>query len=203
MILHGKSVRIEELLVIIQSVTKMKIEYKLDRNDFIEHQLFAASKSKIVIKNLKRSRVRLPIVYFILGLVLFVLADTIFALIFIGIGIAWYFIYPHYLKRKYIKLYEKYIDEHFKNRFGKQISLNFGEEFIEIISYMGESKLKTNEITEVNENSNYFFINLSSGESLIIPKTVINQNNEFSEWIVSLVKKLRINHNIDLNWKWR
>ena len=184
-------------------MTNMKIEYKLERNDFIEHQLFAASKSETVIKNLQRSKIKLLLVYFVLGLVLFVLSDTISALIFIGIGIAWHFLFPLYLKRKYLKLFEKFIDEHYKNRFGKQISLNFGEEYIDIISYMGESKLKTNEITAVNENSNYFFINLSSGESLIIPKTIINQDSEFNDWVTSLVKKLNINHTIDLNWKWR
>jgi len=44
---------------------------------------------------------------------------------------------------------------------------------------------------------------LSSGESLIIPKTIINQDSEFNDWVTSLVKKLNINHTIDLNWKWR
>lgn len=61
-----------------------------------------------------------------------------------------------------------------KNRL-KQVTISLGEEFIDTADYIGESKLRTREITEVNEISNYFFIKFSSGESLIIPKPVIQQ----------------------------
>jgi hypothetical protein len=181
----------------------MKIDYNLERNDFIEYQLFAASKSENVKNNWQKSRIRVPIVYLILGLILFLFADKIFALIFIGIGAAWYFLYPYYMRKRYLKHFERYVDENLKNRFGKPVTLNFGEEFIDTIDYMGESKLKINEITEVNEIRSYIFLKFSSGESLIIPKNIINQKNEFTDWILNLIEKLKIKHNIDLNWKWR
>lgn len=181
----------------------MNIAYNLERKDFIEYQLFTASKSETIKKSWQKSRIRIPIVYFILGLILFVLADIIFALVFIGIGAAWYFFYPSFMRKRYLRHFERYVDENLKNRFGKHVSLIFGEEFIDTTDYMGESKLKINEITEVNEIDNYIFLKFSSGESLIIPKIIINQKNEFNNFIKNLVQKLKIQHNVDLNWKWR
>lgn len=181
----------------------MKIEYTLSRNDFIEFQLFTASNSETIKKSRRKSRNRLPIIYFILGLTMLVYRNIVVALIFIGIGITWYFLYPVYLKRRYVRHFERYVDENLKNRFGKQVTLIFSEEFIDTADFIGESKLRTSEISEVNEISNYFFIKFSSGESLIMPKPVIQQKIEFNEWLLNLVEKLKINHNTDLNWKWR
>ena len=181
----------------------MRIDYTLSRNDFIKFQLFTASNSETIKKSRRRSRTRIPIIYFILGLILFISGSIVLGLVFIGIGIAWYFLYPVYLKRRYVRHFERHADEHLKNRFGKQVTLNFGDEFIDTTDYIGESKLRTSEITEINEISNYFFIKFSSGESLIIPKPVIQQNNEFTQWLLDQVEKLKINHNTDLNWKWR
>jgi len=107
------------------------------------------------------------------------------------------------MRKRYLRHFERYVDENLKNRFGKHVSLIFGEEFIDTTDYMGESKLKINEITEVNEIDNYIFLKFSSGESLIIPKIIINQKNEFNNFIKNLVQKLKIQHNVDLNWKWR
>jgi hypothetical protein len=181
----------------------MNIDFNLERKDFIEYQLFTASKSETIINSWKKSRIRIPIVYLILGLFLFVFADKVFALIFFGIGAAWYFLYPSFMRKRYLKHFERYVDENLKNRFGKHVSLIFGEEYIDTIDYMGESKLKINEITEVNEIKSYIYLKFSSGESLIIPKIIINQKNEFNNWIKNLVQKLKIQHNLDLNWKWR
>jgi len=180
----------------------MKIEYTLDRVDLLEYQLFAASKSERIIKSRKKSRIRLPVVYFILGFLLFLFADLIFSLIFFGTGVAWYLLHPYFMKNRYIRHFEKYIDENYQNRFGKLVTLDFEEEYIIATDYLGESKLKIKEITEINEIKDYIFLKLSSGESLIIPKNKINSLKELSSLLTKISSDLSINHNIDLNWKW-
>jgi len=178
----------------------MKIEYTLEKVDFLKYQLYAASKSASIIKSRKKSRLLLPIVYFVLGVLLFVFADLIPALIFFGVGIAWYLIYPYYMKNRYIRHFEKYIDENYKNRFGKLVTLEFEGEYIIAIDYIGESRLRIKEIAEINEIQDYIFLKFSSGESLILPKDRIENTNEL---LTKIVSNLGINYNIDLNWQWK
>ena len=180
----------------------MKIEYTLDRVDFLEYQLFAASKSELIIKSRKRSRIRLPITYLILGLILFVFTNLLYALIFIGIGITWYLFQPFFMKRRYIRQYEKYIDENYSNRFGEKVTLDFEDEYIIANDCLGESKLKVQGITEINEIKNHIFIKFLSGESLIIPKKRISNLNELNSIVTRITSNLKIKHNIDPEWEW-
>ncbi len=181
----------------------MRIEYTLEKIDFLKYQLFAASKSERIIKSRKNSRIRLPIVYLILGLLLFAFADLIFALIFIGIGVVWYLLHPYFMKKRYIRHFEKYIDENYQNRFGKTVTIDFDEEHIISSDYLGESKLKIREIAEINEIKDYVFLKFSSGESLIIPKDRLENVNELNNILTKIVSDLSIKHNIDLDWQWK
>ena len=181
----------------------MKIEYKLNKANFVEYQLYAASNSENIIKSRKNSRIRLPIVYFILGLLLFLFADLIFALIFIGLGVTWYVLHPYFMKKRYQRHFEKHVEENYQNRFGKVVCLDFEEEFIIATDYLGESKLKIKEITEINEIKDYVFLKLSSGESLIIPKNSITNLNDLKRILTKIASDLNIILNIDLDWKWK
>ncbi len=181
----------------------MRIEYTLEKIDFLNYQLYAASKSERIIKSRKNSRIRLPIIYFILGLLLFALADLIFAIIFFGVGVAWYLLHPHFMKKRYIRHFGKYIDENYQNRFGKTVTMEFDSDFINTTDYLGESKLKIKEISEINEIQDYIFLKFSSGESLILPKDRIGNINELSTILTKIVSDLSINHNIDSNWQWQ
>lgn len=181
----------------------MKIEYTLEKIDFLNYQLYAASQSERITKSRKKSRIRLPIIYFILGLLLFALADLIFAIVFIGVGVAWYFLHPYFMKRRYMRHFEKYIDENYHNRFDKTVTMEFDSEYINTTDYLGESKLKIKEITEINEIQDYVFLKFSSGESLILPKDRIGNINELRIILTKIISDLSINHNIDLNWQWQ
>lgn len=181
----------------------MRIEYTLEKIDFLKYQLFAASTSERIIKSRKNSRIRLPIVYLILGLLLFAFADMIFALIFIGIGVVWYLLHPYFMKKRYIRHFTKYIDENYQNRFGKTVTIDFDGEYIISTDYLGESKLKIREIAEINEIKDYVFLRFSSGESLIIPNDKLENVNELKNILTKIVSDLSINHNIDLDWQWK
>jgi hypothetical protein len=68
---------------------------------------------------------------------------------------------------------------------------------------MGDSKYKVKEIAEVNEIEDYIFIKLTTSESFIIPKNKISNLDNLNERLMKIVSDLGINHNIDLNWRWR
>jgi len=180
----------------------MKIEYILDKNDFLEHQLYESSKSPTMTKTRFAGRIRIPVIYFILAFIIYILVDILFAAIFIGIGILWYFAYPYFIRKKFTKHYDKLVQEYFKNRFGKQVSLVFGDEFIETFDSEAESKLRISEIDEIIEIENYYFIKMASGFSLIIPKLQIRNLNELKDTLSNLVRNFKIKHHIELDWKW-
>lgn len=181
----------------------MKIEFKLSKVDFVEYQLFAASNSENINKSRRNSRIRLPIVYFFLGLLLFLFADLIFALVFIGLGLAWYVLHPHFMKRRYLRHFDKHVEENYKNRFEKVVSLDFQEEIIIAKDYLGESKLRIKEITEIIEIQNHIFLKLSSGESIIIPKKSIANLNDLKSTLTQIASDKGIIHSIDLDWVWK
>ncbi|HPX04958.1 MAG TPA: YcxB family protein [Tenuifilaceae bacterium] len=180
----------------------MRIEYTLDKSDFLVHQLYGASKSHRIIKSRKNSRIRVPIVYFILGLILFVLADSIIAFLFLAVGIAWYLLQPLYMRKRFLSHYEKYIDENYQNRYGKSVVIEFNSEYIIATDYTGESKIKIEVISEINEIQDYIFLKLATGESLILPKKRIENMDELKGILSKIASDLSIKHNIELNWKW-
>jgi hypothetical protein len=112
-------------------------------------------------------------------------------------------LYPSYERKKYIKHYEKHIEENYKNRFGKLESLEFEEKQILSKDYTGEGKLFLSEIEELNEIKDYFFLKFNSGVSLIIPKRGIDNLEQMNQFLNALCSRLNKKHNIDLDWRWK
>ncbi len=183
----------------------MEIEYTLSRADYLEFQLFAATKSETVKKNKKKARIRVPIIYVILGTILLLLADKVFAIIFYLIGVLWYLLYPTLTKKKYSKYYAKYVDENFKNRFDTPINVRLSENYktIETTDFEGESKFKTSEIERIFEIERFIYIKMNSGSHLIIPKYKIDNFEELREElkIISKSNNFEIDLELNLNFK--
>ena len=183
----------------------MEVEYSLSRADYIDFQLFAATKSEIVRKNRKKARNRLPIIYLLLGTILLTIDDKIFAILFYSIGILWYILYPTLTKKRYTKQYEKYLDENFKNRYDTSIRVKLAEnyELIETIDNEGESKFKTSEIEKIFEINRFFYIKMKSGTYLIIPKYKIENIEKLSYDLVMISKTMNfeIEKDLELDFK--
>ncbi|MDD4993103.1 MAG: YcxB family protein [Paludibacter sp.] len=182
----------------------MRIEYVLDKEDFLQSQLFLASQSKQVTTSRRKSRLRVPVLYLILAFALFVIDENSVASVFIAIGGLWYIFSPVLYRKRYIRFVEKYIDEHFVNRLGKPESISIGDEYIEILDYQGETKVKVTEITEVTEVRDYYFLKMSSGSCIFIPAYKLpTQRKELGEVIVDLVETAGVKQTVNLDWKWR
>ena len=178
----------------------MNIEYSLSRADYISFQLFAATKSETIRKNKRKTRIRGPIIYLILGTILLTLEDKAFALIFYLIGILWYFLYPTLTKKIYAKHYKKYVDENFKNRFDTliKVKLSSDSELIETIDFEGESKFKTSEIEKMFEIKRFIFIKMKSGSHFIIPKYKIENIDKLKEELIMISKAKNFEFETDL-----
>lgn len=180
----------------------MQIEYSLQRADFLIYQLFAASKSKAIAKSRKRSRLVIPVVYTFLAFVLSLFTEPFYPLAFFGIGLVWYLIHPVLMRRRFKHHFEKYIDEHYRNRFDKTITLDFGDEKISTTDYMGESTLKIAEITDIDEIEGYTFIKFSSSEALIIPVGRLANPDALKQQIDKLALLPAVVRTTRPNWQW-
>jgi hypothetical protein len=179
----------------------MEIEFSLSRADYIDFQLFAATKSERIKKNKRNARNRLPIIYLIIGTILLVVVeDIIFAIIFYLFGVLWYLLYPTLTKRRYAKHYEKYVDENFKNRYDTLIKFNLLDnyELIETIDFEGESKFKTSEIEKIFEIKRFIYIKMKSGSHFIIPKYKIENIDKLRQELITMSKTKNFEIETDL-----
>lgn len=165
----------------------MKLEYSLSNDDFLEHQLYIASKSERIIKKRQRTRVMVPILYLALGIFSFIQKDSyLMIIIFLTIAILWYVFYPIRSKKLHIKHYQNHVDDHYKNRINKSCEIEFNEAYIFGKESSGESKINIEEVESLIELKNRFFLKLKSGLSLIIPRTAIKNSDDFKNEIAKL-----------------
>jgi len=181
----------------------MKLQYSLEKNDYVTFQLFTASKSNRIIKKRRNNKILPPLIYIALAVVSYYLEDIGLSVAFIIIGLLWFLFYPAYERKKYLRHYEKNIEENYKNRFGKLETLEFNEDYILSKDYSGEGKIILSEVEELNEIKEYFFLKFNSGVSLIIPKYKIDNLEQVSNYLIGLVSGLKKKHKVDLNWKWK
>lgn len=181
----------------------MQCEYNLDENDFLAFQLYSASRSPLIRKKRILSKVIVPVVYIAFG-VLFVLIESyITAYIFIFVGVLWFFLYPLYERRRYVKYYIKYIRENFKERFGRHVTINFENDFIYTRDTGNEGKTATSEIAEMTETPDLILVKLKTGQSVILPVKKISNITEVREFLRSMASALQIKYETDPKWRWK
>ncbi|MBT4969393.1 MAG: hypothetical protein HOM80_10340, partial [Bacteroidetes bacterium] len=170
----------------------------LEKNDFLLFQLYTASKSVRIKRKKIRSWILLTLgsifftFYFHLDNSQFLTYYFLFCSFLVG------FFFPKYFKWRYKKHYLKNIKEHYSNRFGIETTLEFTDAGIHTKDKTGESKINISEVEIVNETMYHYFIKISSGMSLIIPKSKITE----PKILMKQFEKMKLSINKELNWKW-
>jgi hypothetical protein len=180
----------------------MTLQYTLDENDFLTHQLFIASKSKQISRKRKRSRIVIPVAYGAFAMLFYTQGRYELMAIFFLIAVLWFFIYPSWERKKYVKHYQNFIAENYKIRIGRMTSVALNNDQFITKDNGGESKILTTETDEIIEISTLILIRLKSGQSLIIPKLKIDNIEEVRSFLKSLADSLKINYCIKEDWKW-
>lgn len=181
----------------------MIINYRIDENDFLMHQLFAASKSARIKKTRQRNRLFLTLIYLVFAAWSFVTSRYLTGIIFSGIAILWFFIYPVWESHHYIRHYKAFIKENYRDRFGKEFSFEFGNDFIIAKENGSESKILTTELVVINEIAQAIFLRLKGGAAFILTKDKIADIDSVKERLKELAAHLGIKYEIEENWKWK
>jgi len=180
----------------------MIIEYKTSENDFLIHQLYLASISERIRKKRQRNKIIVPIIYSVIGIVSFFLSDFAAAIVFFIIAILWFFLYPLREKRRYIKHYQSFINETYKERIGRLSIIEFNNDFIIAKDEGSESKILTKEFEEIVELSTIILLKLKGGQSLILPKKGIENIDVLIVRLKELADYLKISYVLNENWAW-
>lgn len=181
----------------------MEINYTLDEKDYLEHQLYIASKSDRIKK--QRQKSLLIVIFAFLSLsYLFYTTDNKFMMYgFIFISVLSLIFYPIYLKQHYYKHYQKFIVDTYKNRFNEPCKIVLTENSIDCIDISGETKINLTIIEEIVETTKYFYLKIKTGGHLIIPKMKVEDNANVETSLSSLADRLKIKYIKELEWTWK
>ena len=177
----------------------MEYTFKLEANDFVQYQLFTASKSKRIANKKMYGWLIFTFASTVFAIYCFINDSTSLAIYFGLIAVIWGTFYPKYFTWKYYNHYNKHVNEHYKNRFGKSTTLKITQDYIFATDETGEGKIKTSEIVNVNETSQHLFITFLSGTSLIIPKGELKNVDELK----NSMSKIGLTICNELTWSWK
>ena len=176
----------------------MTLEYKISQQDFLDFQLFTASKSERINKKKRNGWILLTLGSILIALYFYLNQNNAMAIYFALIAIACGLFYPKYFKWRYKKHYKTYIEENYSKRFDQVEILQINDDSILSKDRTGEGKMNLSEIEKIDETGNHFFLKLSTGFSLIIPKKGLDHPDELRKRF----RGLGLTLNDETNWKW-
>jgi hypothetical protein len=181
----------------------MTLKYSLDLNDYLQFQLYTASKSKRIKNKRLKSLLIVMGMFLMLAVLFFQKDETVLMYYFIGCSVLSLIFYPLYLRNHYKKHYQRFIAENYKFRFNEECVITFNENTIETIDRTGESKINVSEIEEIAEVNNYIYLKMKTGGALIVCKDKVENPHKVREFFKTLTQSLKINYDTELNWKWK
>ena len=176
----------------------MKISYKLQEQDYFMHLLYTASTSENIQKKKRKGHLFLVIGFVIAACYFYLQENNMFAIYFGVVAIVFALFYPIYFKLRYKKYYKKYVQENYSKHFNVTETIEISSDSIHIQNKIGEGKVNLSEIEKVNEIQEYFFVELSTGNSLVIPKKELTEIDELR----MKFKEVGLKVVDDTAWKW-
>ena len=176
----------------------MKHTLTLTQDDYLTHQLYESSTNPLRSSKRKRDYIVLVICGIICTIAsssgdkpIFIIVATISAAVII-FG-------KTYLRQKYKNHFARHVVLTYKGFFNEPLEIEITADTILMSEKTGESTVKISEIKQVSEIPDHFLITISTGATLIIPKTSPSFNQEIRE----MARREHILFLNELNWKWR
>ncbi len=186
----------------------MTLTYSLSEEDYLQSQLFLASKTKSVKKRRQKEWLIFSSAFSLLGIIYALTLPRPEAYYFIayyllGAVVFTFVAYPPYQRGYYLNHYRKYVNKTFKNKFDQETTTTFNNDIIEGADATGNSQLNLNQIGVIHETGLHIYLMLKTGSYIIIPKEKLKNVEELRELLITISKKLSIDFISELNWKWK
>lgn len=180
-----------------------EITISLDENDFLAYQLYTSSTSKRLRLRRKREWIFTTVIFLCLALVFYLDHNTFLLVYCLAFAAVTALTFPFYSRWRYKNFYLRHVREHSRNSFGTRSTLVITDEQLELHNDSGRSTMNLDQITEVNETGAHYFLKLSSGQSIIVPKAHLEHPEEWQRTMEEVVAKLNIAHHRNPDWKWK
>jgi len=171
----------------------------LSETDHITYQLYEASTNPAKRKQRKKSfliLLALALLVIVIGyqkednfLMYYGLFCSILVICFGNVYIRW----------RHKKHYTKYVKNKLKGLPEETVKLEISEEQIKVIDRVSDTSLKIAEIILVDEIKSHYFLKLSTGSSIVIPKS----NPALNKEVAAMIGNFNIQRRIMLDWSWR
>lgn len=179
----------------------MNLEYSLDKEDYLQHQLFEASRSKRVRYRRLRSWLIVPVLYLVSGFLFYILKDIVFLITFACISAVWLIFYPLFSRWQYKRHFSKYLDEHYKHRFNRSRQMSLAGGDLLVNDEVSEGKMQLSEIDFIYNLENYVYLHMKSGTTIILPKAKLD-DNDLTQFVSRIEDQIGIKRE-SLDWKWK
>ncbi len=176
----------------------MKFEYQIQEQDYLDFQLYTASKSPRFEKKQRNGRYFITLCSLITACYFTYVQDWGMVAYF-GLTTAVFFLfYPWYFKWRQKVHYTKYIRRNYKNLFGRSEEMEVKGKTLELTNSTGKGQIKASELEKFIETKNHFFIQMKSGASLIIPVYKMDD----AAALRSQINGMKIPVEKDMDWTW-
>lgn len=167
-------------------------------NDFIIYQLYEASTNPITKKSRKRGYFILIVMFLLLAIFGYQTGNKF--MLYYGLALtALAAIFGNtYIKWRHKNHYTKHVKNVYKNSFGEQTEIEILSDLMRAQDKTGSSDTRIDEIAVIDEIANHYFIKITTGHVLIVPKT----NTALNEEIQAMIEEHNIPHVQQPDWKW-
>lgn len=176
----------------------MKFEYEIQEQDYLNFQLYTATKSARFEKKKQNGRYFITICSLILACYFIYSKDWGMAAYFGLTTVVFFLFYPWYFKWRQKVHYTKYIRRNYRNLFGRSETMEVKGNTLHLVNSTGEGTIKATELDRLIETNTHFFIEMKTGASLIIPI----HKMEDAETLRKQINGMKIKVVKDLDWKW-
>lgn len=180
----------------------MLLTYTVSDSDYLNYQLYVASKSPQIAKKRRRVRVLVPVAYVIMALYGYFKENYTMAITFAVVAILWWLLYPLRDRKIYINHYKRFIQENLQTAEKRNVTLEISPSFFVARDGENESKIGTAELAAINETGELFLIRLKTAQTFILPKSAFSNTEEIERFLKDLAWKQHVPYTSELNWKW-
>ena len=182
----------------------MTLEYNIDEQDFLAGQLFIASKSDRIKKKRQKNKMITVLAFGVLGILMLTGGKIVVGSTAVLFALLSFFIYPIWERRQYVRHYEAFIKENYKDRIGKVVLLEINGDYIYAKESGGETKVLTSEIQGINEIPALIIVRINGGYSFVLPKGKLYNNIDLvRDYLKELADQLSVEYSFEENWEWK
>jgi ABC-type protease/lipase transport system fused ATPase/permease subunit len=180
----------------------MKVNYKLNAEDYLKFQLYTASRSKQMKAKRMVARIIWPIVFLAIGIYFAVEKVWAGAFILAAFAILWFFVYPIYTRIFIKKQFLKEIKEKYAENLDKQLGIEILVNDLQLTAPQGQRTIKFTSISEINDLGSHYLIIFDIGTVAILPIGREVGRNVWDDFIKQLALKSGKSVYDKKDWKW-